>query len=128
MATKVRAIILMVLCTILISSAQVLYKFGASKISFDPSIFLTNYPVMMGLGLYVIGVFIFVKALKEGDLSVLYPVIATSYIWVSLGSMFFFNEPMNVWKWIGVFLIVFGVSIIGFSGKKDAIKHNIAVS
>ena len=60
-----------------------------------------------------------IKALKHGEVSMLYPIIATSYIWVSIGSSIFFNEIINIWKWAGVFLIVVGVIVISYGSKPE---------
>ena len=51
-----------------------------------------------------------VVLLKKGELSVLYPIVATSYVWVSILAPFFFpTESMNSWKWMGVLLILFSI-------------------
>ena len=58
-------------------------------------------------------------AFKGGELSVLYPIIATSYVWVSIASPFFFEtDYMTTSKWIGVFVIIGGISLIGWGAKK----------
>jgi uncharacterized membrane protein len=56
---------------------------------------------------------LFIPALKGGDLSVLYPFVALAYIWVSLLSVKFLGEKMNKFKWLGIALIIIGVSFIG---------------
>ena len=52
-------------------------------------------------------------ALRDGQLSVLYPIIALTYVWVTILSPMFFNDVINAYKVIGVGLIVVGVSFIG---------------
>ena len=68
----------------------------------------------IGVFIYVFGIGVFTIALKGGDLSVLYPLVATVYIWVSLFSMYMLKEKMNAYKWTGVGLIIVGVSFIAF--------------
>ena len=120
MTTKMWAIGLLFICTILTSSAQIFYKFGSAKL---PLLFF-NWPLIIGLGLYATGAIILIIALKGGEVSVLFPIIATSYVWVSLLSNYFFNEQLNVYKGIGIILIVMGISIIGWGSKKtNAIKY-----
>jgi uncharacterized membrane protein len=53
-----------------------------------------------------------VVALKQGYLSILYPVLATSYIWVALLSVRFLGEPFSTTQWIGTALIIGGISLI----------------
>jgi len=117
MKTKASAILLMFICTGLTSFAQIFYKKGAAFLAFDFMKLITNYNIIIGLFLYMIGAIIMIIALKGGEVSVLYPIIATSYIWVSLLSIFFFNDNMNPYRWAGVFSILFGVSFIGLGGK-----------
>jgi drug/metabolite transporter (DMT)-like permease len=52
-------------------------------------------------------------ALRNGQLSVLYPIIALTYVWVTIISPMFFGDTVNIYKIAGVFFIVFGVSFIG---------------
>jgi len=77
---------------------------------------------MGGLALYAVGAGIMIIALRGGELSVLYPIIATSYIWVGILSHFFFGEDLNFFRWSGIFLIVIGIACIGFgSNRAEAI-------
>ena len=58
-------------------------------------------------------------AFKMGELSVLFPILATGYVWVSLISPFFFSsDSMNLLKWVGVIIILFSVGMLGFSKPK----------
>ena len=118
MKTKLWAIILMIICTIFTSSAQILYKIGANTLSFDIISIITNWQIISGVILYGLGAVLVVIALKGGEVTVLYPIITSSYIWVSLGSVHFFGEKMNLFKWIGIFLIIGGIFIITI-GEKD---------
>lgn len=118
MKTKLWAIALMFLTTLLTSVAQIFYKFGAVKLNFNLLEQLTNYPLIIGMALYIIGAFLVILSFRGGEVSVLYPIIATSYIWVSFLSIYFLNEVMNIFKWGGVFVIFFGIVLIGYGSKK----------
>jgi multidrug transporter EmrE-like cation transporter len=59
-----------------------------------------------------------VMALRRGHLSVLYPIIALTYVWVTILSPMFFYDPVNAFKVIGVGLIVTGVSLIGVGSRE----------
>ena len=126
MAAKTSSIILVLLCTIFTSFAQILYKLGVNRLELNIIGIITNYYIIIGLFLYVIGAALLITALKGGELSTLYPIIATSYIWVSILSIFFFNEIMNTYKWLGIFSIVIGVSFINCQNK-DSTIHTGAV-
>ena len=92
MNKKNNAIFLVLFTTILTSTAQFLYKFGIEKVNLDFFSILFNWQILSGLFLYAIGAVILIIALKQGELSVLYPIVATSYVWVSIGSLIFFNS------------------------------------
>ena len=124
MPTKLSAILMMVFCTVLTSFAQVFYKKGASLLSFNLMSLITNYNILIGLILYAFGAVIMITAFKYGEVTVLYPIITLSYIWVSLLSVHFFNEIMNSYKWAGVIVIVIGIIFIGFGGKgSESLKY-----
>lgn len=111
---KLTAVLLMIVCTAFTSIAQVFYKIGASRL---PE-FFTNYPLLSGLVLYGIGSVIFIFALKGGDVTLLYPIIATSYIWVTILSNYFFKEIINAHKIAGIALIIIGISTIGYGSRR----------
>ena len=123
MATKISSIALMILCTFFTSLAQVFYKFGAPKLELDFISIITNWQVIIGICLYAVGAAILIIALRGGDLSILYPIIATSYIWVSLMSMYFFGELMNIYKWLGVAFIIIGIVFINLKTKENSVMQ-----
>lgn len=128
MPTQPKAIILMIFCTALTSFAQVFYKKGSETLSFDFIGIITNYDIIIGLTLYAIGAAIMIYAFKFGEVTVLYPIITLSYVWVSLLSVHFFNEVMNTFKWLGVIIIMVGIVFIGFGGKgSESLKYAEAV-
>jgi uncharacterized membrane protein len=49
-----------------------------------------------------------------GDLSVLYPLIALSYVWVSFLSYFVLKEPVSIVNFIGYAVIIVGVSLAAY--------------
>lgn len=73
----------------------------------------TNKPLIFGIGLYGAATLISMPAYRFAELSLLYPLIATSYIWTCILSIYFLGEKMNKWKWSGIALIIMGVSFIG---------------
>lgn len=128
MKTELWAIGLMVLCTAFTSVAQVFYKFGAAKLEFNIISLITNLPLITGMILYILGAFIMITAFKGGEVSVLYPIIATSYIWVSLLSIHFFNENLNFFRWIGIFVIIAGIIFISIGSKeKEIVRYTEGV-
>ena len=113
-ATQLWAIGLVIFGTLVGSFGPILLKKASSKQLLKISSLATNYHLMGSVALYAVGIMIFIPALKGGDLSVLYPFAALSYIWVSLLSVKFLGERMNKLKWLGIALIIIGVTFIGF--------------
>ena len=114
METQLWSVGLVISATIVGAFGPILLKkASAQKLSSVKSL-AKNYELFGGVFLYAVGTILFIPALKGGDLSVLYPFVALSYIWVSLLSVKFLGEKMNKFKWMGIVLIILGVSFIGF--------------
>ena len=120
MTTELWAIGLVILGTIIGSSGPILFKKGSEKFTMDPRkllrnpmILLTNWQVILGCAVFVVAASIFIPALRGGELSVLFPVVSMQYVWVSLLSIHFLNEKMNLLKWLGIVIIIVSVMFIG---------------
>src|SRR3989344_9067509 len=113
MATQLWAIGLVIFATLIGAFGPILLKKASEKKLSRISSLMANYHLFGGVSLYAVGTMIFIPALKGGELSVLYPFVALVYVWVSLLSVKFLGEKMNKYKWIGIFLIILGVSFIG---------------
>jgi multidrug transporter EmrE-like cation transporter len=112
-------------CTVFAAAAQVLMKFGAghtmpqldlaSPVNWVPFLLalIGNLPLVMGYSMSAVTAFLLILALRDGELSMLYPVIAMTYVWVNLLSMYFFHEQMNIWKATGIVLVIGGVALLG---------------
>lgn len=121
--TKPWAIALMIICTLFTSSAQILYKMGVNRLSFNIISIITNWQIILGITLYGMGAVLVIIALKGGEVTVLYPIITSSYIWVTIASSYFLKEIINLSRWIGIFLIMLGILMIVFGTKdKEIIK------
>jgi undecaprenyl phosphate-alpha-L-ara4N flippase subunit ArnE len=109
-----KAVILAIVCTIFTSAGQILWKKGIAGIAADNLLSLLNWPFILGFVAYGLGAALMLLAFKYGDLSLVYPFIATSYVWVLLLSWHIFGEMMNTWKWSGVMIIIISVSLLGY--------------
>ena len=114
-AANATSIGLVFLCTLSGAAAQILMKQGANHLTGAGLLgIITNLPLMTGYCLYGVNTVLLVLALRQGHLSVLYPIIALTYVWVTiLAPIVFHDDHLNVPKVIGVALIVLGVSLIG---------------
>ena len=113
MQTQLWAIGLVLSACLLGSFGPIMLKKASGKLSFKIIKILKNYYLIAGFLFYGIGTVLFIPALKGGELSLLYPLVATTYVWVTLWSVKVLKEKMNVYKWGGIFLIIVGVIFIG---------------
>jgi len=116
MATQLWAIATVLFGTVIGSFGALYFKIGSETISIDIKKIIKNYKLILGFLFYGISSIFFVIALRGGELSVLYPFCAASYIWVCLLSMKFLNEKMNKLKWLGIITIIIGITLIGLGG------------
>ncbi len=106
------AVLLVLVISLLAAVGQFLIKLGAASVSLSLWSWLLNWQLVAGLLVHGVGFVLLVVALKHGNLSVLYPVLATSYIWVTLLSVRFLSEPFFAVQWVGVVLIIGGIGLI----------------
>lgn len=115
------AIFIVLACTLLVAMAQYLIKLGANRLSHAglvaTAIGIFTIPTLFaGYCLYGIFTVLFVYALRHGELSILYPLIALSYVWVTITGVVAFHEVMNPLRVTGLVVIVAGVAVLGWGG------------
>ncbi|HLC97508.1 MAG TPA: hypothetical protein VJC21_01880 [Candidatus Nanoarchaeia archaeon] len=108
-----RAILLVVVCTLFTSLGQLFWKAGVQRIDLSMLLTVLNLPFLLGTIAYGVGTLLMLFAFRQGELSLLSPIFATSYVWVSLVSPLFYPaDSMNGWKWLGVLIILIAVAIL----------------
>lgn len=115
------AIYLVLACTLLVAIGQYLIKIGANRLShagfLATAIGIITIPQLFaGYCLYAVFTVMFVYALRHGELSVLYPLIALGYVWVTITAVVAFHESINPFKIIGLVVIISGVAVLGWGG------------
>jgi len=114
MPSKSTAVLLVIITTLLTTSAQFFFKEGASRL---PEILL-NWPLVFGVFCYGLGAALLIYALKGGEVSILYPITASSYVWVTFIAWYFLAESFSAMKGIGILCILAGVILLGFAAQK----------
>jgi drug/metabolite transporter (DMT)-like permease len=101
---------IVIFCALLGGIAQILLKQGSGA---GKGLWAyVNAFVFFGLFLYGVSMLIYLWALPQGEVSVLYPLIASSYIWVAILSAIFLKEHLTVWKILGTLGIVLSIWVI----------------
>lgn len=105
--TSHMAIIITVIASILGGAGSFLLKKGAG-LAWN----FRNYKALSGALLMVVSGIIYLIALREGELSVLYPVSGLAYVWSLLLGWRFLGEKMSNYKVIGIIMIMAGLFLI----------------
>ncbi len=111
--------ILVVIATFLTTIAQLSFKLGSNAPGVYLGAFPINVSIVSGFFVYGISALLFTYALRNGELSVLYPIWSLSFVWIFLVSMFMLNESIIIFNWLGIVLIILGVSLV-YGGAKNA--------
>lgn len=109
---ELKIVLLTALSAFLGSIGQIEFKRGSESLRFDIQALLTNYHLLAGLFIYALSTLIYIYALSKGRLSIIYPIIATSYIWTTLFAWILLKEPVNLTNWTGITLILLGVTLV----------------
>lgn len=88
-------------------------KAGAGRLQFTLMGLFSNWQLIGGVAAYVASALLFMKGMKYGEVSVLYPLVAVGQIWTLLLGWLLFKEPLTRYKVIAVVLILIGVTLIG---------------
>lgn len=67
----------------------------------------------MGLGMSGFSALGYLLALRQEELSVLYPLVSTTYLWTTGLAVLFLREKMNRWKMLSLGGIVIGIILVG---------------
>ena len=88
--------------------------FGGWVFYEEPFLNLKSY-IFPGLILIFISLFsalLFLKAIKQSELSLTIPLLSLSPLFSSLFSFFFLNEKLSYFQYIGIFLIILGTLVL----------------
>lgn len=105
-----KGVILMIIASIAVATGQFLWKLSAGDI---------NAYMFIGFALYGIGALLMIVALKYGELSVLHPIMAFSYVVAFLLSVFVLHEPFHKIQLVGMVIIIIAVASLGLEQQKD---------
>lgn len=76
--------------------------------------------VLLGLGVYAVGTWFWLKAVSHAAISYLYPLSAVSYVLVALGGHFLLRESIQSGRWIGIGVITLGVALLSLTNMRGS--------
>jgi multidrug transporter EmrE-like cation transporter len=115
--TPVSSMALVLLASFIGSFGAVFLKAGAGRLHRNPMTLLLNWRLACGVGFFLVSSFFFVLGVRQGELSVLYPMVALGYVWTMFWSRLFFGEPLTRHKFIGIGLILLGIVILNLGNR-----------
>jgi drug/metabolite transporter (DMT)-like permease len=105
--------ILVLIASLIGSVAAVFLKAGADRLHRDiASLKRSGVRLGVGITLFLLSPVLYVWGIKDGSLSVLYPLVSLGYVWTLVWSKIFFGEPFNKHKIYGLGLVLVGVTFI----------------
>lgn len=114
MHTPFVSILMFLVASFLGATGQYLYKSGADQTTGTITSYLWNGRLLGGALCYIGVMVLFVAAFKKGgELTVLYPVYATTFIWAALLANAIYHAPIRSVNILGMVLLVLGMYFIG---------------
>jgi multidrug transporter EmrE-like cation transporter len=113
LTTPLTSILFVLAAAFVGSFGSVFLKAGASNLELSVSGLLRNWRLAAGVLLFLVSSVFFVAGIREGELTILYPMVSLGYVWTMLWSRMFFGEPITRTKLCGVGLILLGVALLG---------------
>ena len=93
---------------------QYLYKSGAQEATGGLLSFIVNLRILGGVACYIAVMVLFVVAFKKGgELTVLYPIYATTFIWAALIAWWIYNVPIKPLNILGMACLIVGMFLMG---------------
>ena len=118
MSTPASSVGLVLLASFIGSFGAVFLKSGAGRLHRQWETLLFNWRLAAGVGSFLISSMFFVAGVKNGELSVLYPMASLGYVWTMFWSRLFFGEPLTRMKFLGLGLILAGIVFLGYGANR----------
>jgi multidrug transporter EmrE-like cation transporter len=109
--------LLVLLASFIGSFGAVFLKSGAQRLQFTLQGLFFNYHLAAGVALFLLSSYFFVLGVRNGELTVLYPMVALGYVWTLFWSRLFFGEPLTRNKFIGLAMILVGIAFLGLGNR-----------
>jgi undecaprenyl phosphate-alpha-L-ara4N flippase subunit ArnE len=112
MTLLARSMLLVFVASVIGSLGMAFLKKGSAHLTRSIWSFL-NGKLLIGVALFLGSSVFYAWGIKNGQLSVLYPMVSLGYVWGLLWAKLFFNEAMTKQKIMGLGLILLGVCFVG---------------
>ena len=72
----------------------------------------TQWPIIAGLGCYVLSVGVWIIGLSRVDVSIAYPLLSLGYIINALGAWYLLGEILSLQRILAIGIIIVGVALL----------------
>ena len=117
MSTPVSSMLWVLLSSFVGSFGAVFLKSGAGRLERNLRSLIVNWRLAAGVFAFLVSSYFFVLGVRQGELSVLYPMVSLGYIWTLVWSRLFFSEPLTRNKFAGLGLILLGIAFLGMGNR-----------
>lgn len=110
--TPLIAIIILIVTSPLGPYGMIFIKYGTKdlrKSIFHP---IKNYHLFLGFFMLGVSFILYAVMLRFADVTTLYPLTALGYVWTTFLSVKHFNEKINIYKIIGISLIIISIILV----------------
>jgi len=94
------------------------FKAGSKRLEKNLRSLYTNWPLAAGVAGYLLSSVFFLIGLKSGELSILFPMVSSGYIWTMIWARIFLHEPLTRGKFVGLALILVGCVLLGLGTRQ----------
>jgi len=115
--TPLRSILLVFFASFIGSFGAVFLKLGAGRLHRDLKTIIFNWRLAVGIALYLLSFIFYYLGVREGELSILYPMVSLGYIWTLVWSRLFFQEPVSRRKVVGLAMIMVGIVVLNLGNR-----------
>jgi multidrug transporter EmrE-like cation transporter len=114
MKTPFISILLFLIASLLGAIGQFLYKSGTELAGRSLSSYLLNARILRGVVCYTAVMVLFVAGFRKGgELSVLYPIYATTFIWAAVIGLIAYGTPIKLIHIGGMACLLLGMYMMG---------------
>ena len=107
---------LVLLAAFIGSIGMALLKAGAGRLELNLKALMRNWQLGLGVFFFGLSSFFFILGIRNGELTVLYPMVSLGYVWALLWARLFFNEKLTKTKFAGLGMILAGIVFLYVGG------------
>ena len=105
--------ILLVLFGSFIGSIGMVFLKKASKDLHKGFLHIISVNAALGVALFMLSSVFYLAGIRNGQISVLFPMVSLSYVWALFWARLVFKEPLTKQKFAGLGLVLVGVVFLG---------------